>query len=219
MKENIKNKRNLLVKIIIVIIVLIIVGINLVKNRIDENSYNKMYENLQIENIEEENNKVENLVTVSDEQEDKIKVYVTGAVNNPSVVEMNRGERIQEAINLAGGAKDDANLEEVNLAYCLEDGQKIYIPSINEKETEYLSTENGEKIIEDSKNTSTSKVNINKAGVEELKSLPGVGASLAQRIIDYRSENGKFKTVEELENVSGIGQKKLEGMKEYLSVK
>lgn len=120
---------------------------------------------------------------------------------------------------MAGGTKEDANLEEVNLAYCLEDGQKLYIPNVNESKVEYISTENGENVIEGSQNSNNSKVNVNTGGIEELKNLPGVGESLAQKIIAYREENGKFETVDDLKNVSGIGDKKFESMKEYVVVK
>ena len=174
-----------------------------------------MYENLQIESIAEN---IDEKV-IDEAKEYKIKVYVTGAVNFPGVIELEEGARIQDAINLAGGAKEDANLEKVNLAYCLEDGQKLYIPNIGENEVEYISTENGDNVIEKNPNSNNSKVNINTGGVEELKALPGVGDLLAQKIIDYREENGKFKTIDELKNVSGIGDKKFESMKEYVSVK
>ena len=85
-----------------------------------------------------------------------------------------------------------------------------------------INIENKETDTNDSNNNSNSnnsKVNINTGGVEELKALPGVGDLLAQKIIDYREENGKFKTIDELKNVSGIGDKKFESMKEYVSVK
>lgn len=219
MQKNVELKNKLLKKLAMVIIFLIIIGISFIKNKIDENSYNKIYEDLEFENAININQNMEKAEEVSEEQENKIKVHVTGAVNNPGVIELNEGSRIQDAINLAGGVRDDANLEEVNLAYCLEDGQKLYIPNINEKEVEYLSIENGDKVIEGYKNSDTLKVNINTCGVEELKKLPGVGEALAQKIIDYRNENGKFKTVDDLKNVSGIGEKKFESMSEYLEVK
>ncbi len=206
MQKKVKSKNKLLIKVAIVIIFVIIIGIGFIKNKIDENSYNKIYENLELENITNVNQNMENAEESFEEQENKMKVYVTGAVNNPGVLELNEGSRIEDAINLAGGVRDNANLEEVNLAYCLEDGQKLYIPNVNEKEVEYLSTENGDKVIEGDENSDTLKVNINTGGVEELKKLPGVGEALAQKIIDYRNENGKFKTVEDLKNVSGIGE-------------
>lgn len=147
-------------------------------------------------------------------------MYVTGQVNNPGVIELEYNSRIEDAINLAGGITNLANLEEVNLAYCLEDGQKLYIPSINDKkDKEYLITENGEEVIESNNKNAKGKININKGNIEELQSLPGVGEALAQRIITYREQNGKFNVIEELKNVSGIGEKKFENLKEYIDIK
>lgn len=214
--DEIEEKKKLIAKVVLAIGICIIAITCYIKNRIDENSYNNIYENFELENnVILANTAPENLQA----QEEKIKVYVTGAVNAPGVIELVLGARIEDAINLAGGVREDANLEEVNLAYCLEDGQKLYIPNINEKEVEYLTEQNGEKVIEETPNQSSSKVNINTGGIEELKSLPGVGESLAQKIIDYRNENGKFKTVEDLRSVSGIGDKKFESMKDYIVIK
>lgn len=218
MQEKIDDKKRFFVKIILIIVFIIITGISFMKNKIEENSYNKMYENIQIENLFEGNEVAENTMKTVEENS-KLKVYITGAVKNPGIVELEEGARIQDAINLAGGAREDANLEEVNLAYRLEDGQKIYIPKVNDNEVEYVTTESGSNVIEETQNSDNMKVNINVGGIEELKNLPGVGDSLAQKIIDYREENGKFKTVEDLKNVSGIGDKKFESMKEYVRVK
>lgn len=212
MREDIEIKKKFFIKIIVIIVFFIIVGVNFVKNKVEDNSYNNMYEELKIESINE------NIIEIPKEQ-NKIKVYVTGAVKTPSVVELEEGARIQDAINLAGGAREDADLEEVNLAYSLEDGEKLYIPNINENVAEYITKESGVNVTEYSKNSETTKVNINTNNVDELKKLPGVGESLAQKIIDYRNENGNFKSIEELKNVNGIGAKKFESMKKYLRVK
>ena len=201
-----KFSKNILIKIIVALIILVIIIYNffIKKDSEEEFSYNDIVVENEQENIVEE--------TIN------IKVYVTGEVNNPGVVELPEGSRIEDAINLSGGITDLANLTEVNLAYSLEDGQKLYIPSINDKaETQYISVENGEKVIE-GKESGSSKVNINKGDIDALKSLPGVGEALAQRIITYRNENGKFKNIEDLKNVSGIGEKKYESLKEYIDV-
>ena len=110
---------------------------------------------------------------------------------------------------MAGGATANANFEKINLAYELSDGEKIYIYSIFDEETEYTMSS-------DIKN---SKVNINKATASELETINGVGPALAEKIIAYRTANGRFATVEDLKNVSGIGEKKYESIKDSVVVK
>ena len=158
---------------------------------------------------------LESIITTKNEK-DKIKVYVTGAVNTPGVVELEEDSRIEDAIELAGGITSEAILDNVNLAYVLQDGQKLNIPKSYDAE-EYLTIENGIGVIEEE--TEREKVNINTDNVDELMKLPGVGESLAKKIIDYKNQNGKFKNIEDLKNVSGIGDKKFESLKEYLVLK
>lgn len=175
-------------------------------------------------------------------------VHVSGAVNNPGIVRLTEGERIADAIEKAGGATDEADLGKLNLAYVLEDGVKLRIPKIGEKveEGEYVSEGSGEVIEEgateekkesdasagtSSAAATTSKastasntkkatvVNINKANQEELTTLPGIGAATAQKIIDYRKENGNFKAIEDIKKVSGIGDSKFNQIKNLIKVK
>ena len=202
------DKKEALKIICIAIIIVIAIGYNLIykKDSNEEYDYSEIVTN---ENIE-----------VTKEEEEKIKVYVTGQVNSPGVIELEHGARIEDAIILSGGTTKLANLSLINLAYSLEDGEKLYIPSLNENfSEEYITKENAEGIIESTNSKSNSKVNINTGGINELSSLPGVGESLAQKIITYREQNGKFKKIEDLKNVSGIGDKKYESLKEYISVK
>lgn len=102
----------------------------------------------------------------------------------------------------------------------MQDGQKLYIPNINDNANiDYISFENGENIIENNiQNLKSTKININKADINALKNIPGVGDSLAQKIIDYRTNFGKFKKIEDLKNVNGIGEKKFENLKEFISI-
>ena len=151
------------------------------------------------------------------ETKEKIKIYITGEVNSPGVLELIDGDRIEDAINKAGGITENASLDKVNLAYKLEDGQKVYIPNKDDKEEiEIVSTENGQNVINTT--SKNSKIKINSASIEKLCEIPGVGEALAQRIIDYRTENGKFKNIEELKNVSGIGNKKFESIKNSIEL-
>lgn len=169
-------------------------------------------------------NSVENGGT-DNEEENKILIHITGNVKAEGVVILNSGDRIIDAIEAAGGEKEDADLSKLNLAYILQDGEKLYVPSINDTEEKvYVTAENGENVItEGAGNTDKvdgkkETVNINTATKEELMTLPGVGESTAIKIIDYRKSNGKFQKIEDIKNVPGIGDSKFQTMKEKLSV-
>ena len=155
--------------------------------------------------------------TEDEKNNTKIKVYITGEVKNQGVIELEEGDRIADAIEKAGGQTEQASLKNVNLAYQLEDGQKIYIPNINDTETEII--DDGASGVVDDATIKQTVVNINKADEKELQSLNGIGESLATSIVQYRKENGKFETIEDLKNVPGIGDSKFENIKEYIKVK
>ena len=152
--------------------------------------------------------------TIDNKENTDIIVHVSGCVKNNTIVSLKSGSRIKDAIDAAGGLTDEADLTSVNLAYILEDGEKIYIPKkgeeISQEETSTSYTSSSSK---------SSKININTATPVELESIPGIGSSTATKIIDYRKENGKFKNIEDIKNVSGIGDAKFEKMKDYISVK
>lgn len=143
-------------------------------------------------------------------------VHIAGEVKNPGVYKLEDGARVIDVINLAGGPLPSADLDKVNLADFLRDGSKIYIPpklENSESELKSQAISSTRKI-----NTSKSdKININTASKEELESLPGIGSTLAQRIIEYREENGLFSSAEDLLRVKGIGEKKLERIKDQIT--
>lgn len=155
--------------------------------------------------------------TEDEKDNTKIKVYITGEVKNQGVIELEEGDRIADAIEKAGGQTEQASLKNVNLAYQLEDGQKIYIPNINDTETEII--DDGASGVVDDATIKQTVVNINKADEKELQSLNEIGESLATSIVQYRKENGNFETIEDLKNVPGIGDSKFENIKEYIKVK
>lgn len=170
------------------------------------------------EEVENETNNESN-IDGEDEEVEEIIVHITGEVNKPGIVILNKNSRIADAINKAGGATKEADLNQINLAYILEDGQKIYIPNKNEKidEDEYITEGNGNNIGNNSQKEGE-KVNINEAMQTELEELPGIGPSLASRIIEYREQNGDFKKIEELQNVKGIGDAKYNDIKDKVTV-
>ena len=140
-------------------------------------------------------------------------VYVCGAVSRVGIYYLDEGARVAEAIDAAGGALENASLDVLNLAALVCDEQKIYVPF----EGEQLETE---QVLQSytASGASSGKVNINTASKEELMSLDGIGPSLAIKIIDYRTAHGLFQTINEIRNVSGIGDKKFEAKASYIVV-
>lgn len=128
-----------------------------------------------------------------------IVVHITGAVPRPGVYALPEGARIQDGVSAAGGFLAEADKTNINLAQLLEDGEKLDIPYI-EGASPVIATP-----VEQVITTTTELININTASVTELDSLPGIGPTLAQRIIDYRTQNGPFRTIEDITNVVGLG--------------
>lgn len=139
-----------------------------------------------------------------------IQVHVTGAVNQPGVIALPPGSRVQEAIRLAGGFLPEADPQSLNLARILEDGEKITIPTISE-----VPVTRGESVFD---NSTGFLINLNTAAQAELESLPGIGPVTAQEILAYRAQNGPFASIEELQKVPGIGEKTFEGIRELVTV-
>ncbi|MGC9099977.1 MAG: helix-hairpin-helix domain-containing protein [Caldisericum sp.] len=139
----------------------------------------------------------------------KIKVYVTGEVKHPDVYELEENSIIKDAITLAGGVTENADLISINLAKKLTDGEEVIVPA---KEN---STSNSTV---SASNAKTGKININSATKEELMTLPGIGEVKANAIIDYRTKHGPFKSIHDIVNVSGIGEKTFEKIKDLITV-
>lgn len=211
MLDNLDNKQK---KIVIIVGIIIIIEIlYFIYNGIDKKSTDQIDNNmLSIENNTKENEGSKELVIV----------HITGAVKTPGIVKLPEGARIEDAIDKAGGLTEDADISDVNLAYVLEDGIKIKIPTISEeKNEEIIINSSGEGIVEKeiSNNSENKIININKANETDLQTLPGIGASLAGRIVEYRNSNGKFNEIEDIKNVSGIGDSKYENIKNLICVK
>lgn len=141
----------------------------------------------------------------NEEKETFIYVDIDGAVNNPGVYGLYEGSRVIDAINKAGGLKETAATQNLNKARKLNDGEKIYI--YEEGDIEIIS----DNII------SSTLININTASMDSLMTLPGIGEVYAKRIIDYRSSK-KFTSIEEIKNVTGIGDKTFDKIKELITI-
>ena len=135
----------------------------------------------------------------------RIKVDISGAIKQSGVYTLNEGDRVEDVINRAGGLVGDVDRNTINQAEFLYDGQKIVI------------LEAGDPLIENDY-TGGKSVNINRATVEQLIEVNGIGEKTAEKIIDSRKKNGPFKSIEELTDVSGIGPNKLEGMIDEITI-
>ena len=165
----------------------------------------------------------------TDAQENVIFVYVCGAVANPGVYELPEGTRVYEAVEAAGGFSEDAEETYVNQALILSDQDRLYIPTKEEASgeesggTAYGVTNgagtaaSGGTSSQDAESGSA-LINLNTATQEELESLPGIGETRALAIIAYREEHGDFSSIEDIQNVSGIGEAIYANLKAYITV-
>jgi len=151
-------------------------------------------------------------------QEEIIQVYVSGAVEKPGVYKLSSSARLYEALEMAQSLPT-ADLRSINLAQKLEDGQAIVVPNVGEEIPASVSSGGSSTAIASTKSNSKGKVNINSASAQELDQLPGIGPTLAQRIVEYRNQNGIFASIEELNEVSGIGDKKFADLKDLITVR
>ena len=236
--------------VIIIVITVITAGVGYFAYATETEKQNET--NLEIAETEEKQE------DEKENKEEKIIVHLSGAVEKEGIIELDENSRIADAIEKAGGIKENACIDEINLAYKLEDGMKIYIPTKEEckkqqeekkqliqTETSGISNSNSQE--SQNKNTTTSsgtaanagktnsgstsitgtssnntakqgEVNINTASQTELETLPGIGPSTALKIVNYRKEKGKFKKIEDIKEVSGIGDSKYNKIKDLITI-
>jgi competence protein ComEA len=198
---------------IILLLIVIIVGVGIVLNK----------------NINKEDNFVINRASDISENNPAIKIeippviiHIAGAVKNPGVYQLKSTDRIVDAVKIAGGATEEANLDSINLAALLKDGQKIIVPyktysktgeEINTNTYNYVAS-----VYSSSPVSTSEKININTANANMLQTLPGIGPVLSERIIEYRNQDGLFGVIDDIKDVSGIAEKKFEGIKDLICV-
>lgn len=225
MDKLLKNKKLFIIGMVFIFIIGA-VGVIIISNHRNKNLEDNFI--LQGEGVEENLNiEAENHVVTREEgktensSEKEIIIYIIGEVNNPGVIKIKEGQRIVDAIEKAGGATELADLTKLNLAYILSDGQKLIIPNKNEKEEiEYvINGESSQLVSNQGAVKNNQKININTATQTELETLNGIGPSTADKIIKYREKNGKFKNINELKNISGIGESKFNGIKDNICIK
>lgn len=173
------------------------------------------------EQIEADDNTFDTTTTeilVTTTQEPIIYVDIKGEVKHPGVYQLPMGARVMDAIDSAGGLTEEADENQLNLALLVSDQMVIFVPNINQSTQEEfgMSQDFSMGMVEESE--TDGKININLADVAELTLLPGIGEKKAQAIIDYREENGSYQVIEDLMNVSGIGQKTFDKLAEMIDV-
>ena len=153
-------------------------------------------------------------------QPDKIYVDLKGAVKHPGVYALDQGSRVFDLLEMAGGLTEDAAERALNQAQLLVDQQSLYVPTKEEWEAESLGPQanvvGSQAAIVSSPSANSGKVNINQADLAQLETLPGIGAKKAQAIIDYRTANGSFHSLEDLGKVKGIGPKMLDKLRDLV---
>lgn len=224
-KEKIKgaitNIRKLDKDYIVIGIIIIAVIIFIVLNIGKVTEFNKEEkENTTINaSIEESKNDIEEKENKEEPKEmgTGIFVHIDGWIQNPGVYEIKENDRVNTIIEKAGGLKEGASIKSINLAARLSDGDKIYIPN-REEEKQIETTEVKGNNTGTVKITKNSKININKASISELKQITGIGELTANKIIDYRDNVGKFKKIEDIKEVKGIGDSKYESIKDKITI-
>lgn len=226
---NNKNNKTIYGIIILLILTNLFTFTKLLKDNQEENSkeiqgfLNTDFVNTNIDSSSDNQGSfIQNHDKSSEETNDEEKIifiHIGGEVNNPGLARVREGRRVKDVIDIAGGLTELADVNKINLAKIVKDEEKIYVPKIGEEiPNDYQNT----SIVSafqledsDSKSSSGSLININTATQAELESLPGIGSKTALKIIDYRKKN-RFERIEDLMDVSGIGEKKFEAVKDLI---
>ncbi len=197
-----KNKK--LIKILLVSVIVVVAGIIFSCSFKNKNNKTLSKESTTEETKDKDESSKEITLT-------KLCVHVCGQVKSPGLYYLDNGARVNDAVSAAGGFLSEADTQYLNLAEQVNDGEQIYIPSLEE-------VASGKVAIDRSLKVNDGLVNINKASQEDLMTLPGIGDVKAQAIISYRESVGNFSNVEDIKNVAGIKDSSYEKIKDYIKV-
>jgi len=148
----------------------------------------------------------------TEEKTSEIIVYISGAVNKPGVFKMFNNARVMDLVTMAGGLAPEADVSKINMAQPIKDGMHINVIA------KPILVGGGEPVVSAGKVKGSIKISINMADKSELDALPGIGPSLADRIMEYRQANGSFSDINELRKVPGISQSKFEKIKDKITL-
>ena len=220
---DLKNKK--IIGLVIITIIIFIVSIFLYKqkssNAFKEEYMTEIFEEESNDNMEYTETLEEDTTIINEDSIDrnKIIVEIKGEVAKPDVYQLEEGSIIKDLIDMAGGVTEEADLSKINRAEELLNHELIIIGNIND-ETESSVVQNNSTYSSNGNNSDkgSTLININTADLEQLKEITGIGNIKAQSIIDYREANGGFKSLEELKNVDGIGDKTFEKIKNNIKI-
>ena len=220
-QELLKDKKKMGI-LIILAIVLFTFGILYLKSGFKElkkNDTESIFvddtENTDISTVTSSNNVKSNKEVTIAVKDKSIVVEIKGEVKKPDVYTLNENAIVKELIEVAGGLTENADLSNINRAKKLQNHELVYIANKNDITREGINT-NSELNTSNSQGISNNIVNINTATIEQLKTLDGIGDSKAKSIIEYREQNGGFKLKEDIKNVTGIGEKMFEKIKDKI---
>ena len=196
-------------KIVVVLVVISFTLLFTITNKLREVNDIHVVSDIQTENDVE----VEKIEAEPKTESKFITIYISGAVVEEGVVVIEEGKRLADAIETLGGTTEDADTNKINLAKKLEDEGHYIVP----KKGENVNLNESVNVSPEQENIE-SKININTATIEELDKLPGIGEATANKIINHKLEIGEFKTIEEIKNVNGIGEKKYEDIKDLICI-
>ena len=165
---------------------------------------------------DEKSNK-SNEISQADTEDQLVTVDVKGAVKKPGVYQLQSNSRVHDALEKAGGMTEEADLKSINQAQKLSDEAVVYVAKVGENAVD-VTTSAPASATSGTGQTKSALVNLNTATEADFQTISGIGQKRAQDIIAYREANGRFKSVDDLKNVSGIGAKTLEKLKEYVTV-
>ncbi|HGF7944120.1 TPA: helix-hairpin-helix domain-containing protein [Enterococcus faecium] len=144
---------------------------------------------------------------------------IKGSVKEPGIYSFSSEERVYDVLKRAGGLLEEADSDRINFSAKIEDQQVLYIPAVGEELPEHLDQLVSPEGKQSTADSEPSKININTASPSELQQIPGIGSVKAQEIIRFREENGSFQKVEDLQEISGIGEKTVEKLKNFVTIK
>ena len=217
MEKEIKDKISKTIKnrnftIVIVATVLIIISLNIYKDNKSKVFMDEYMEGIFVEESDMQVSKTGDTDIFLEEPKRIIHVEIKGEVEKPDVYKVEEGSIVKDLIDKAGGLTEKANIENINRAKKISDNELIIIP--NDSNVDEVSGSNFANTAEEE----SGKININTADLSKLKEIPGVGDVKAKSIIDYREKNGGFKSIEDMKNIDGIGDKTFEKIKDSITI-